>query len=127
MVGLDLLPVRIMLEERGLEVDVDYQEACVTDTFVVGSDPPVGAPVRPGDDVTVSAFYPTQGFCATFIDRGWELLRFALGVVPAPRFADEVTLYAGDSPPLTLTGDRLKIPRSGRCATGTSAPRRCRC
>jgi len=104
-----------LLEAKGLNVTVErFSTGCLPDGAIV-TEPGTGTRVADGDQVTLrvgdhrakSSFGPIQGCFDAKVRRqlgsAWDLIRFARGLGGAPRFAEELTLYAGDSEPRRLT------------------------
>ena len=86
---------RRLLARRGLAVTVETAISCAVPTgAAVGTRPVGGSPVTPGlrvrlqvaDDAASCPADPAQ-------QRGYQLLRFARGLSPGPRFAPRVTIY----------------------------------
>lgn len=94
-----------LLREAGLDVRVDRQVSCDPAGRPVATEPAAGTAVQPGDTVTVLLAY--QGAttdCAADLREPWRVVDFATGRGPAPRFADEVSVYVDGRPTGTEPG-----------------------
>ncbi|MDO9439929.1 MAG: PASTA domain-containing protein [Beijerinckiaceae bacterium] len=85
---------RSLLTELGLDVRLGKQNSCDAAGRPVGSEPAAGAPVRPGDRVTLLiAFQGPVTDCSSDLREPWRLVDFATGRGPAPKFSDDVRLF----------------------------------
>ncbi|MGB0099747.1 MAG: PASTA domain-containing protein [Nocardioides sp.] len=103
--GYDGDTARAALEDRGLTVTLEPFRACEILDRVVASDPPTGTVVERGDPVTVFTALPADVAClADYTDRewAWQLVDFANGRGPAPRFADRVSVHPAHGPRVVL-------------------------
>lgn len=94
-----------LLEDRGLQVRYGKQISCDPAGRPVGTEPTTGAPVQPGETVTVLLSY--QGAttdCMADLREPWRFVDFATGRGPSPRFADDVELFVDGVPTGTLSG-----------------------
>ncbi len=94
-----------LLEDRGLQVRYGKQISCDPAGRPVGTEPGTGAPVEPGETVTVLLSY--QGAttdCMADLREPWRFLDFATGRGPSPRFADDVGLFVDGVRTETLSG-----------------------
>ena len=94
-----------LLRELGLEVRYGKEISCDPAGRPVGTEPPTGAAVQPGDAVRVSLSY--QGAttdCMADLREPWRFVDFATGRGPSPRFADEVGLFVDGVRTGTLSG-----------------------
>jgi hypothetical protein len=90
--AMDGTEAQQLLEQKGYDVVLRPARACEPLGLVLGSEPPVGRPVRDGATVTVRTAVPSGTFCqAHYAARSdaWAFLAFALGG-PAPAFARTV-------------------------------------
>lgn len=97
-----------LLEADGYDVVLREARACEPDGLVLGSDPPVGSPVREGATITVRTAVPSGATCdAQYADRSaaWRFLAFALGESgkgEAPTFARTVTVKVDEQDPYRI-------------------------
>jgi len=95
----------VLLRERGLEVRYGQQISCDPAGRPVGTEPTTGAPVQPGDPVTVLLSYQADNTdCMADVRKPWGFVDFATGRGPSPRFADEVGLFVDGVRTETMSG-----------------------
>ncbi|MCW2765148.1 MAG: hypothetical protein JWO11_1107 [Nocardioides sp.] len=107
--GYDAQDARALLSDRGLTVVEQPVRACELPGRVVGTDPPIGAPLSRGDTITIRTAVPSDVFCmARYADRAlaWRFLDFATGRGPAPDFARLVRVVVDRSEPAILAHER---------------------
>lgn len=107
-----------LLREAGLDVRFGTQVGCDPAGRPVGTEPATGTTVQPGDAVTVLLSDQTATTdCAADLREPWRVVDFATGRGPAPRFADEVSVYVDGRSAGTSSG--ADAARGGG-ATGTA-------
>jgi hypothetical protein len=107
--GYDVTDARALLRDRGVSVVEEPVRACEPMDRVVGNSPETGAPIAPGDTVTLRTAVPSDVFCmARYADRAlaWGFLDFATGRGAPPEFAPLVRLVVDRSEPATLTHEQ---------------------
>jgi hypothetical protein len=117
VMGLDPIDAEERLEALGLVVRTRIQPGCVEPSVAAGTSPPLGSRFSPGDTVQLTVFDGSTDFCVADQSRGWQLLRFALGVSPVP-LADRVTLYPGGGEPVTLAAAEAADPANWEVCDG---------
>lgn len=97
--------VGALLGNRQWDVRYDEQVSCDPEGRPIGTDPPAGTPLQPGDAVTVLLSYQAANTdCAADLSEPWQFVDFATGRGPAPRFADHVTLFVDGARTGTMPG-----------------------
>lgn len=95
-----------LLREAGLEVRYGEQVSCDPEGRPVGTEPATGAPVQPGDTVTLLlSFQAANTDCYADLTEPWRFVDFATGRGPSPGFADEVRLFVDGERAGTLSGE----------------------
>lgn len=106
-----------LLREAELDVGFRRQVSCDPAGRPVGTEPATGTAVQPGDSVTVLLSYQAATTdCAADLTDPWRVVDFATGRGPAPRFADEVSVYVDGRTTGTTSGADAALAR-GATAT----------
>jgi hypothetical protein len=105
--GLSAEAAERRLVEAGFTVEVRSQASC-WDGRAIGTRPGLGSPGRAGATVTVLRGDSTTLDCRVAPDFG--LLDFLGGTGPAPRFAEEVSIYTSADDSSVISGEQAADP-----------------